>query len=242
MIKLKVIIATIALSLSACSAPLGTAALGSQAAQVNVVSQAIPLSVSPNNTTVSANSPMQLDATGGTLPYKFTLVSGDCQVASSSGLVEVGQAGTCTVSVEDGAQSVSIVTINASAGAVKTTYSWVQSAFGACTAACNGGQQIATVYCSANTGSLVADSFCPGAKPATIQSCNTTACPNTTGVGTWNDVTGSATASFSCVASYGFLLTGTGTGGTTNYTFPPSCSVVGTYCQVDSTNEVYECQ
>src|SRR5688500_13876079 len=48
------------------------------------------------------------------------------------------------------------------------TYSWLQSAWGTCSASCGGGVQTAQVTCVQNGGTtIVADSFCTATKPAT---------------------------------------------------------------------------
>lgn len=56
------------------------------------------------------------------------------------------------------------------------TYTWEQSGFGTCSAACGGGTQTQSVICQDSTGKMVADSFCSGTKPATSQVCNPQAC------------------------------------------------------------------
>ena len=59
---------------------------------------------------------------------------------------------------------------------VNCTYSWTTSAYGSCSLTCGGGTQSRTVQCKRHDGTIVADSYCAGTKPAVSQSCNTQAC------------------------------------------------------------------
>jgi hypothetical protein len=51
----------------------------------------------------------------------------------------------------------------------RCTSTWQTGSWGACNKSCGGGTQTRSVTCKANH-------FCPGAKPATSQACNTSAC------------------------------------------------------------------
>ena len=52
------------------------------------------------------------------------------------------------------------------------SFAWSQSAWSACSSACNGGSQTRTVTCIDSSSNIVADSNCSGTKPSSIQSCN----------------------------------------------------------------------
>lgn len=56
------------------------------------------------------------------------------------------------------------------------TYSWITGSWGTCSKSCGGGSQSRSVYCKANPGSKVLDSYCKTTKPITSQSCNTQKC------------------------------------------------------------------
>lgn len=63
-------------------------------------------------------------------------------------------------------------------------YAWYEGGFGACSKPCGGGTATQTVECrKVSDNSVVPDSFCSGAKPASTKSCNIQACTNTY---TWN--------------------------------------------------------
>ena len=55
------------------------------------------------------------------------------------------------------------------------SFFWSTSSWGACSTTCGTGTQSRSVSCNNNGGLTVADSYCSGAKPETLQSCFTTA-------------------------------------------------------------------
>lgn len=61
-----------------------------------------------------------------------------------------------------------------------TTYTWVTGTPSPCSATCGGGSRARTVSCERNPGAIaVDDTLCAdaGPRPATIEACNTQACP-----------------------------------------------------------------
>jgi len=57
------------------------------------------------------------------------------------------------------------------------TYHWQQGGWGLCSVACGGGTQTQSVTCVDSNGNTVANGNCAGAPPASVQACNTQACP-----------------------------------------------------------------
>lgn len=57
-----------------------------------------------------------------------------------------------------------------------TSYMWIQSGFGPCSASCGGGTQTQTVSCKDNNGNVVTDATCSGTRPASSRLCNVQAC------------------------------------------------------------------
>jgi hypothetical protein len=75
--------------------------------------------------------------------------------------------------------SVSVVIVAAPLFA--ETYSWMPSAWSACSVVCGTGTQQRSVVCVADsTGTVVADSLCTSVKPATVQACVQPACSSAT--------------------------------------------------------------
>ncbi len=60
------------------------------------------------------------------------------------------------------------------------TYSWMTSAWGACSQSCGGGTSTRTVWCQRSDGVKVPNAKCAGAPPAGSTTCNTQGCNTTT--------------------------------------------------------------
>ena len=59
---------------------------------------------------------------------------------------------------------------------LNSSCSWFVSAFGACSVRCGSGTAMRTVYCQNSGGGVVPDTFCPTAKPTTLQGCSGPPC------------------------------------------------------------------
>lgn len=69
-------------------------------------------------------------------------------------------------------------------------YTWFEGGFGLCSKPCGAGAQTQTVECRRLSDNVpVADSYCAGTKPASVQSCNTQVCSGTYNwnIGPWGD-------------------------------------------------------
>ncbi|MFZ5439745.1 MAG: thrombospondin type-1 domain-containing protein [Myxococcota bacterium] len=93
--------------------------------------------------------------------------------------------------------------------------SWSTSAWSACSATCGGGTQTRTVLCLSTSGGTLPDSSCPAPKPATMQTCNTQACPTYTWqTSAWSACSmtcggGTMTRTLSCVDATGQVVSST---------------------------------
>jgi hypothetical protein len=132
---------------------------------------------------VSASYPFA--PSGGASPYTFSVNQGCISTIDSSlGVFQAGtSAETCTVTVTDADAATVTATVDVIAEPVTApavTYSWQQSGFGACSAACGGGVQTQTVTCVSSAGVVMVSSNCSGTQPVAAVSCNPQAC-----IGTW---------------------------------------------------------
>jgi hypothetical protein len=70
------------------------------------------------------------------------------------------------------------------------TYTWFEGTYGSCSKPCGGGEQTRVIECRKNAdNAAVPDSFCTGAKPSAVQSCNVQVCSTTYAwnIGTYGD-------------------------------------------------------
>ena len=116
----------------------------------------------------------------------FQAVSNQC---SGAGTWTPGAWGTCSNTCGTGTQTRTYTCV----GGVCTTpqpaddsqsctnystcnFTWQSGSWGTCSVTCGGGTQTRTVVCKRSDGTTVSDSNCSGTKPASSQTCNTTAC------------------------------------------------------------------